>query len=570
LSGRQTIVSTLERRHRLVWLIGARVVVSTLLLGSAVAFQINAPGSLPIDPFFFLIGLTYALSVIYAMAVPFVARHPWIVDLQFACDALTITAFIHFTGGVTSYFQLLYVLPVAGASSMQLRRGGLRVAAVSALIYSALVMHQYFGGPGYVNGAWVHDVRLLLPPPRVAEYTVATNALAFVAVALLGGSLADRLRRADAQLAVASSALADLQAFNQHVIESLTSGLVTTDRAGRIVTFNRAAEVISGHTAAAVIGLPAPEVLQLPAEFSGLLAVDLGGAPARRADYRYIGVDGATREIGLSATHLVTPDGRAGYLLTFQDVTEMRRLEQEARRRQRLAAVGEMAAGIAHEIRNPLASMRGSIQVLRAELSLSDEQASLMDIVLRESDRLNATIRSFLTYARPQPAAREAVDLARVCSDVASLLRNSPELRPTHRIDVDMPAGGLLLEADGHQIHQVVWNLATNGLRAMPEGGRLRLTGHPTSGTGDVVLDVSDEGVGISADQLERLFQPFHGSFGQGCGLGLAIVHRIVTDHSGTIRIDSEPGKGTCVAVQLPRGTVTQVPGGKSEPVYAD
>jgi two-component system sensor histidine kinase PilS (NtrC family) len=212
-----------------------------------------------------------------------------------------------------------------------------------------------------------------------------------------------------------------------------------------------------------------------------------------------------------------------------------------------------MAAGIAHEIRNPLASMRGSIQVLRAELSLSDEQASLMDIVLRESDRLNETIRSFLAYARPQAAVPKAVDLMRVLNDAATLLRNSPELKPGHQVLVDGPGGGLVVDADDHQIRQVVWNLATNGLRAMPAGGTLRLVVSDDSAVdARIGLSVVDEGVGIPADQLDTLFQPFHGSFAQGSGLGLAIVHRIVQDHRGEVVVESEVGRGTTVKVRLP------------------
>jgi two-component system, NtrC family, sensor histidine kinase PilS len=544
---------TSDSRRRLVWLISTRVVVSTLLLGSAVVFQVNAPGTLAVDPFFFLIGLTYGLSVIYAIMLRYVDRLPWLVSMQFAGDILTVTAFIHFTGGMTSYFQLLYVLPIVGAAAVQMRRGARRLALLSALLYSTLVLHQYTGGAGYIGGAWVPDVRPFLPPIRVASYTVAANAIAFVAVALLSGSLAERLQRADDRLAVASTALADLQAFNQHVIESLTSGLITTDRAGRVVSLNRAAEQIMSLPAHQAIGQRAADLLQVPPAFAELLDAELG-AQSQRADYAYRTADGARREIGLSAAHLVTPDGWAGHLLTFQDVTETRRLERDARRRQRLAAVGEMAAGIAHEIRNPLASMRGSIQVLRSELSLNDEQASLMDIVLRESDRLNDTIRSFLAYARPQATVPAPVDLVRVLTDAATLLRNSPELKRGHRVIVDGPSqGGLVVDADDHQIRQVVWNLATNGLRAMPSGGTLRLVARPVSQTdGHVELAVVDEGVGIPPEQLDMLFQPFHGSFGQGSGLGLAIVHRIVQDHRGEVVVESAVGRGTQVTVRLP------------------
>jgi two-component system, NtrC family, sensor histidine kinase PilS len=558
-----------ERRRRLIWLIWARVLVSTLLMGSAVIFQIAKPGTLPIDPFFFLIGLTFCLSVLYVTSLNYIDRSPWLIDLQFAFDACTVTAFIYFTGGVTSYFALLYVLPIIGIASLKFRSGSLRVAILSAGLYGVLVIDAYRGGPGYIGGLWLHDMRPLLPPIRVTTLAVGADAIALAAVALLAGSLAERLQSANAKLEDASLALADLQAFNQHVIDSMTSGLVTTDRTGRILTFNRAAEAIIGRGAAEVVGRKAADVLQLPEEFTGVLARNLGGERARRADYTYHPADGAVVDIGLSATHLVTPDGHAGFLLTFQDVTEMRRLERDARKRQRLAAVGEMAAGIAHEIRNPLASMRGSIQVLRAELGLSDEQARLMDIVMRESDRLNDTIRSFLSYARPQPLAAGPVDAGRLLRDTAILLRNSPEVLATHCIDVEAPEAGPIADGDDGQIRQVVWNLATNGLRAMPDGGRLVLRARgdePAAGEARVAIEVADEGVGIAAEQLDTLFQPFHGSFARGSGLGLAIVHRIVSDHRGEVRVESEVGRGTTVTVRLHgSGARNQGPGARDQ-----
>jgi two-component system sensor histidine kinase PilS (NtrC family) len=547
-------VGSAERRRRLVWLIWARVVISTLLLGSATVFQINQPGSLPIDPFFFLIGLTYCLSVVYATTIVYVERWPWLADLQFFFDACTVSAFIYFTGGVTSYFPLLYVVPVIGAASLQRKPGALRVAAASAVIYGGLVLTAYMGSPGYVGGHWMRDLRPLLPPVRIAVFTVATDSIALAAVALLAGSLAERLRRADARLEDASLALADLQAFNQHIIDSLTSGLATTDRAGRIITFNLAAEAIIGQRASAVVGRHAGAVLQLPGGFVQLLESDLGGQRAARADYIFRSESGQALDLGLSAAHLVTPDGRGGYLLTFQDVTEMRRLEREGRQRHRLAAVGEMAAGIAHEIRNPLASMRGSIQILRADLRLTEEQADLMDIVLRESDRLNEIIRSFLSYARPKPLAAGPVNLGRLLRDTAVLIRNSPETLAAHRIDVEAPDSGPIVNGDDAQVRQVVWNLATNGLRAMPDGGRLVLRARDDEERGLVSLEVVDEGIGIPAEQLDTLFQPFRGSFARGSGLGLAIVHRIVSDHQGEVGIESEVGKGTKVVVRLRSG----------------
>jgi two-component system sensor histidine kinase PilS (NtrC family) len=259
-------------------------------------------------------------------------------------------------------------------------------------------------------------------------------------------------------------------------------------------------------------------------------------------------------EIGLTATTLSFHDGGRGYLLTFQDVTNVRRLERQARMQQRLAAVGEMAAGIAHEIRNPLASMSGSIQVLRQDLALTDEQAQLMDIVLRESERLNDTIRSFLAYARPQRFSLSRLDVAKVVQDTALLLRNGADVGEGHAVDVDVPAEPVWYEADENQIRQIVWNLATNGLRAMAAGGVLRLSAAIRRGEGprELVIGVEDQGCGIPPEELELLFQPFHSSFDKGTGLGLAIVHRIVTDYGGTIQVASQVGIGTHFTVRLP------------------
>jgi two-component system sensor histidine kinase PilS (NtrC family) len=265
--------------------------------------------------------------------------------------------------------------------------------------------------------------------------------------------------------------------------------------------------------------------------------------------------DDRSIELGVTAATLVYPDGRRGYLFTFQDVTDVKRLERDARLQQRLAAVGEMAAGIAHEIRNPLASMSGSIQVLRQELTLNAEQAQLMDIVLRESERLNDTIRSFLAYARPQQKLAVAkLDVRHVVGDTAMLLRNGTDVKEGHVVDVEVPDDAVWYEADEHQLKQVVWNLATNGLRAMPGGGRLLLGVQidRASRDGDLLITVQDQGRGIPPDEIESIFQPFRSTFEKGTGLGLAIVHRIVTDYNGNIEVSSSVGVGTTMVVRLP------------------
>ncbi len=542
-----------ELRRKLAWLIAIRAILSTILLGSATLMQLSAPGSFPVDPFFSLIGLTYALTIFYAATLRYVDRFRWLVDLQLAGDALVVSAFIYLTGGVASYFSLVYVLPIVAASTVQFRRGGLLVATFSTVLYVGLVAGQYTVGDVLLQSRWGMPL-IVLPPRLLAQYTVTLNVFSFFAVALLSGSLAEKARSTGVRLQRASTEIAGLQALNQHVIDSLPSGLVTTDPQQRILTFNRAAELITGVASASAIGRPIGNVLQLPAPVLKVLNDDLPDSEARRHDeFFYRMGDGCGEiELGLSTTHLETPGGRAGFLFSFQDVTKIKKLERDAAIQQRLAAVGEMAAGIAHEIRNPLASMSGSIQILRQELPLSVEQEQLMDIVLRESERLNNTIRSFLAYARPQRFAIARLDVRRALSDAAQLLRNSSDVHERHVVDVDLPPHELWYEADEGQIKQIVWNLATNGIRAMPEGGRLRLTGASEPVSNGVIITVQDEGVGIPAAELDGLFQPFHGTFAKGSGLGLAIVHRIVSDYNGEIQVSSQPGLGTTVSVRLP------------------
>jgi two-component system sensor histidine kinase PilS (NtrC family) len=551
----------MDLRRRLRTLIAVRVAASTLLLGSAILIQLRSPGAFPVDPFFFLIGLTYALSVAYLATLRFVERRPWLVDLQLGLDAVLVSAFISVTGGITSYFSSLFLLPIIATSTVRFRRGALQVATFTTVLYLTMVLAQYLQLDTPLT-SWLFSPSTELPGLRFAQYTMAINLFGFFAVALLAGSLAEGLRSADARLERASLQIADLRAFNEDVINSLLSGLITTDSQRRVMTFNRAASVITGVPGPQAFGRDAAELLQLTPRDQAELQL-LGPARSLRIDLEYRTSDGRHIDIGATATTLAFPDGRTGFLFAFQDVTGVRRLERDARLQQRLAAVGEMAAGIAHEIRNPLASMSGSIQVLRQELPLSEDQALLMDIVLRESERLNDTIKSFLAYARPQRLAVARLDVRRVVQDTALLLRNSSDVRDDHVVDVDVPGEPVWYEADENQIRQIVWNLATNGLRAMASGGRLVLSAHDEpdrDGGAFLSLTVRDEGCGIAADQLDGLFQPFRSSFEGGTGLGLATVHRIVTDYKGHVHVSSTTGAGTTVHVRLPFDPASSTP----------
>lgn len=541
-------------RARLAGIIGARLVVTSLLLGSAVAIGMARPDTFPVMPFVFLIALTYALSIVYTAALRRAVHTPVLVDLQFAIDALLVSACIHITGGISSLFSSLYILPIIAASTIRGRQGALQVASLSATLYAGLVVSQYLGVSLWPRGWWQPAV-VELPGVLFAQYTVVVNLGGMFAVALLAGSLAERLRSARAGLQDASFEIADLRAFNAHVVDALTSGLVTTDAGGRILTFNRAATRITRVEREQAIGRDVSQVLQLAGDVRELLPDTEPAVSSRRGEIAYRSPSGEQVDIGFTASRLQFPEGTSGFLITFQDITELKRLEREARLQQRLSAVGEMAAGIAHEIRNPLAAMTGSVEVLKQELPLSGDQAQLLDIVLRESERLNETIRLFVSYARPQRQTVARLDVRGVLRDAASALRNSVDMRDGHTLSLDIPAEPIWHDGDETELRQVLWSLGTNGLRSMPGGGHLRMSVAVDAGettAPELVFAVQDHGCGIPDDQIEGAFQPFRSSFRQGAGLGLSIVHRIVSDYGGRIQVTSTVGTGTTVCVRLP------------------
>jgi two-component system sensor histidine kinase PilS (NtrC family) len=538
------------QRRRLRILLVARVVAALVLLGSATVARLRLPDPHETDGLFLLLAVVFALAAVWTAAVRAMPARRWLVDAQMAADAVVVSVAVLLTGGLDSLLVPLYGLPVVAASVLQYRRGGLLVAALNTLLYGAIIALQYSVlGLGPV----AHALGLAptpLPPVEDALVTLALNGAGFAIVAWLTGYLAERVQHGDERLRQASTQIADLQAFTQCVINSLTGGLVTTDQAGKVLTLNRAGQQILGWQAEAAGGRAVADVLQLPRELVDALPRMVDSGRARRVDVEYETPSGRRVDLGLTAAPLMGGAGRVGYLFTFQDITERKRRDREVQTEKRMAAIGEMAAGIAHEIRNPLASMAGSVQVLRQDLELSAEQARLMDIVLRESRRLNDIIRSFLAYARPQRRSPQPVDVVKAVREAAALLEHGTERGPAHVMALETPEAPCYVDADEGEVRQVVWNLATNALKAMPAGGRLLFTVQRSAH--QVRLCVRDEGVGISPAHLDHVFEPFRSGFPSGTGLGLAIVHRIVTDLGGSIDIESAPGAGTSVEVTLP------------------
>jgi two-component system sensor histidine kinase PilS (NtrC family) len=345
--------------------------------------------------------------------------------------------------------------------------------------------------------------------------------------------------------------VADLQGLNDVIVNSIQSGLLTEDAEGRILWVNPVGEGILGRSTASVRG-------QATSQVFGSSLLELSAVRARaasrslaRLEVPYQRPDGTLLNLGLSVAPLTAgPQVAGGHLLVFQDLTEVKRLEEEVRTKEKLAAVGEMAAQLAHEIRNPLGSISGSAQVLLGEPNISPEQEHLLGIVTRESRRLSDTLNRFLLNVRPSGQPLGPADLRPLVAEAVTLLRNGPEVGAHHSVEFETDAGPHLCMADRDQITQVFWNLARNGLEAMPDGGCLHVL---LRCEGDeVVLTVRDEGRGIGREDQGRMFEPFHSRSAMGTGLGLAIVYRIVKEHHGDIRVRTMAGRGTQVDVRLP------------------
>ncbi|MCA1618086.1 MAG: PAS domain S-box protein [Acidobacteria bacterium] len=407
-----------------------------------------------------------------------------------------------------------------------------------------------------LTAGWLGGIGRGLTAATLAEVAQATglNDVAFLVVGLLAARLAERQTLSEVQMREATHALASLRALHERIVESIRSGVITTDLERRVYTVNRAAEEMTGYAATNLRG---QDVSILFGDIRGRIEESLAAVAAGHASPRYesecLTPEGFLVKLGYNLSPLSSERGETtGLVITFQDLTDIRSMEETSRRQERLSAVGRVAAGIAHEIRNPLAAMRGSIQVLRSELGADAPQRELMDIVLSESDRLNRIITDFLTYARPRKFSLAETDLREPLRETFALLRHSPEMLDGHQLEEELPEEPLVALADVEGIRQVFWNLARNALMAMPDGGTLRAEMARGGGRSSVRITFADTGRGMSPAQVERLFEPFSSSTTGGTGLGLSIVYQIIRDHGGTINVRSREGHGTTITIELP------------------
>ena len=524
--------------QRLKTLMAVRLVMVTTLLLVAAYSEAISDTLLPFSPFFALIGATYALTVVHALLLRFLSRRlEPLVYVQVIGDLVIITGLVYLTGGSRAGFALLYPIAVlAGGTLLTRRSGGLTLAGLATVFYAGLLLSVRAGKLSPQGLIDVPDLSL-----RSLLYSIFVTGVACATVAVIGSYLASSLRSTSEQLEERTGQVADLQQLTQAIVSSIHSGLITADPGGRILFVNQYGRAILGRSPSELLGRSVREV------FGPQLATLRTAEDLARIDVAYERGRDDSLELGVSVSPLATTEG--GHLLVFQDLTSIKRLEREVRAKEKLAAVGEMAAQLAHEIRNPLGSISGSAQVLLAESGIGGEQARLLDIIRRESKRLSDSLNSFLSQSRPvSPSV--ALDLKDVVAEAVTLLRNSPEVKAEHSIDFEADEGPHVCLADRYQISQVFWNLSRNALEAMPDGGRLTIRLRRREDV--VVLSVRDEGRGLDREAQRRIFEPFRSGGGSGAGLGLAIVFRIVREHRGDISVKSAPLRGTEFEVHLP------------------
>jgi len=530
-------------------LIAVRVVVVTTLLLAALIIQYTVAEVLPIDYLYATAAVTYGLTLLYIGAGQVIRSRKINLAIQVTGDLLVETLLVYFTGALDSPFSFLYLVSIITASMMLFRRGGLFAASGAVILYGVLGDLIFYNLIPLPQQSWI--VPTAWTTSRL-YLNIATNFAGFYATALLTSYISEKLQKTSEELDVNRQNLAALRALNENVVESIPSGLITLSPEGIATFINPAGCIILRTEPRSVVGRHIAELGFFRSEEWDDARRTLSAEPVLRVEKNNFYVGDEERSLGYALTPLNTLQGIAsGYTVIFQDLTEMKKLEAELRLKDRMAAVGELSAGIAHEIRNPLAAIAGSVQVLKKSEALSPQEQRLMSIILKESERLNKSIAEFLRFVRPQEKRTAEFDIAASLSETLDLLANSPELRADHRIERSIAPASYTLVGDSDQIRQVFWNLARNAFQAMPSGGLLSVS--TEIGAEVYRICFTDSGRGMSELDQRRLFQPFRTNFPSGTGLGMAISYRIVQAHGGEIDVASRPGAGTTITVSLPR-----------------
>jgi len=542
-----------ERNTR--WVVFSRLAVVTYFLGVTVYIHFRPIGRLPEEYLwvsYSLISIVYVFSALCLIEPKTARRRRLSIIGQSVFDVAFVTGIVFLTGGIDSVYSVLYSLVIIYSTLFLGRRGGLSIAALCSLSY-VLVVNPDFSGVF----EFLYDEGIVSRGELTRGYILTrltTHVASFFIMALLASFVVEQERRTQRLLAEKATAFDRLDLLHRSIIESIDTGILTVTLEGHIRSFNRAAEEISGFTCGEVFNRSIEEI------FPGVSAVVSRGGPDERGRQRrrfeivIRRKSGESVILGISGSPLYEQGVQIGSILIFQDLTSFKAMEREGEKNKQLAFIGQMAAGLAHELRTPLQSISGSIQILRRDLKLEPTDERLMQIILRGKDQMESLVRNFLLMARANRGSRSETDIGRLVEDVIESLTVSAEWSP--KVELHKELGqGLRVMGDPAEIRQVLWNLMINAIQAMPEGGTLTVTAVTDGNNGEsraVRVEIGDTGSGIAPDRLERIWEPFYTTKERGCGLGLAIVRRIVESHGGTVEVQSEVSRGTRFVVRFP------------------
>ncbi len=540
-------------RKRLIWFNLVRVVVVSLLLVAttilklkeSALFDERALANLTI-----LLICTYFFSIVSLVLLKVTDRYSRpLTYSQIGWDLFFVTALLLITGGISSPFSFLYLLSIINTSIMLSRRDAIFTASLSAILYGSILDLQYYG--------MLAPLGLNYLPARILGanyvlYTIFVNIVAFYLTAFLTGYLAERARRSESALQEKVVDYEELERLNSSIVSSLASGLLTLNNDGKIRVFNRSAEQLTGLKQVDAYNRPLSEVIP------GLKYVADDFSSVKRGELQFLAANGEMMTLGFNSAPLNDKEGnRAGIIVNFQDLTHVKRIEAELTKADRLAAIGELSARIAHEIRNPLASISASVQLIAQGSGIAENDRKLLEIVLRETDRLNELITDFLIYARPSQPVKVEISFHQLIAELLALLATDPRF---DRVEIwNNCEGSISVIADIDQLKQVLWNLMVNAADALPPNGCITIDARVVDGhelarglTTMAQISVTDNGCGIDRENLERVFEPFFTTKQGGTGLGLATVYRVIEAHDGRILVDSSKGKGTTFTILLP------------------
>jgi len=544
-----------ESLSRLQLLMFLRVGFVSLLLGVAIVIQVRETktyfGEI-LNAHYFLIALIYFLTFIYIVALKYIKNLFKFAYLQLLIDTIFITAIIYTTGGIESIFSFLYLLNIISGGIILYRYGGMIIASFSSILYGAFLDLSYYGliNPISYRFPYIQEYQR-----SEIFYMILVNVAAFYLVAFLSGFLSEQIQKSRAEVKAKQKDIVDLEMLKENIIQNISSGLVALDERNKIIVFNRGAEVIFKIDSKNAIHKDISDIIP---HIMPYLKVH---SPHKFSQLSYKGKEGQQIDLLLNISPLKEYDGsNKGKILVFQDTTRIREMEQEVKRMEDMAMLGELAAGIAHEIRNPLASISGSIQVLNDSLSKEETHINrrLIEIVLREVSRLDHLVNDFLQFARPQRIEIEEFELNQLIMDTLYLFQNSQSW--SEHLDIDTKImSPLTIKSDPHQLKQIFWNIFLNASEAMPKGGLISINAQKetnfkssSESIESVRIKIEDNGPGLDPKIAKEIFKPFSTTKKDGSGLGLAIVKRLVEGLGGKVSGENLASEGTAITIRLP------------------